>query len=73
VETRKSRIGEVVENARILDLPLNGRSSSWRSTASVRSKWPSRLPADYCQRRLPFTSSGSRTELVWKWDIAMGC
>src|SRR5437870_4903306 len=26
VETRKSGIGEVVENARILDLPLNGRS-----------------------------------------------
>ncbi len=26
VETRKSGIGEVVENARILDLPLNGRN-----------------------------------------------
>jgi len=26
VETRKSGVGEVVENARILDLPLNGRS-----------------------------------------------
>jgi hypothetical protein len=29
VETRKSGIGEVVENTRILDLPLNGRSIEW--------------------------------------------
>src|SRR5881409_1487877 len=31
------------------------------------------LPADYCQRGLPFTSSGGRTELVWKWDIRLVC
>src|SRR5207245_4778648 len=31
----------------------------------------------YCQRTtargLPFTSSGGRTESVWKWDIRLGC
>src|SRR5439155_20992812 len=31
------------------------------------------LPADYCQRGLPFTSSGGRTESVWKHDIRLGC
>ena len=31
------------------------------------------LPADYCQRGLPFTSSGGRTELVWKLDTGLGC
>src|SRR2546425_6910304 len=31
------------------------------------------LPADYCQRGLLFTSSGGRTELVWKHDIRLGC
>src|SRR3989449_7810976 len=27
----------------------------------------------YCQRGLPFTSSGGRTESVWKYDIWLGC
>src|SRR5947199_7277270 len=27
----------------------------------------------YCQRGLPFTSSGGRTESVWKCDIRLGC
>ena len=31
------------------------------------------LPADYCQRGLPFTSSGARKESVWKHDIRLGC
>ena len=31
------------------------------------------LPADYCQPGLPFTSSGGRTESVWKRDIQLGC
>ena len=31
------------------------------------------LPAGYCQRGFPFTSSGSRTEFVWKRDIRLGC
>ena len=26
-----------------------------------------------CQRGLPFTSSGGRTESVWKWDIRLDC
>jgi len=30
------------------------------------------LPADYVQLELPFTSSGGRTELVWKCDIRLG-
>ena len=30
------------------------------------------LPADYCQRGLRFTSSGGRTELIWKRDIELG-
>src|SRR5689334_10966231 len=36
-------------------------------------KIPELLPADYCQRRLPFTSSGGRTESIWKCDIQLGC
>src|SRR2546426_884077 len=29
--------------------------------------------AHYCQRGLPFTSSGGRTESVWKRNIRLGC
>ena len=37
------------------------------------TRLPSLLPADYCQLELPFTSSGDRTEFVWKYDIQLGC
>src|SRR5437899_318565 len=45
------------------------RNFPFLGQTQIRSPRPSLLPADYCQRGLPFTSSGSRTELVWKRDI----
>ena len=49
------------------------RNFPFLGQTQIRSPRPSLLPADYCQRGLPFTSSGSRTELVWKHDIRLGC
>jgi hypothetical protein len=39
----------------------------------ITASTTSLLPADCCQRGLPFTSSGGRTEFVWKCDIRLGC
>ena len=51
-----------------------GRASAWPvGKLAVVKASPSRLPADYCQRGLPFTSSGRRTEFVWKRDMRSGC
>src|SRR5438477_1215539 len=52
---------------------IRKHSRLWLILGRPFEKGPSLLPADYCQRGLPFTSSGGRTELVWKHDIRLGC
>ena len=34
---------------------------------------PGKNDLHYCQRGLPFTSSGGRTEFLWKHNIRLGC
>src|SRR5207237_8986974 len=48
-----------------IPIPKTPRTEPGKNDASL-------LPADYCQRGLPFTSSGGRTESVWKHDIRLG-
>src|SRR5438552_10179837 len=52
---------------------IRKHSRLWLILGRPFEKGPSLLPADYCQRGLPFTSSGGRTEFVWKRDIRLGC
>src|SRR3989442_15562724 len=54
------------------ELPVRLTSLYIRIPKTPRTE-PGKNDLHYCQRGLPFTSSGGRTELVWKYDIRLGC
>ena len=59
------------------ELPVRLTSLYIRIPKTPRTE-PGKNDLHYCQRTtasggLPFTSSGGRTELVWKHDIRLGC
>src|SRR2546422_5227372 len=67
---------------RAYDLPVPGIPHLYTHLPKTPRTEPGKNELHYCQRTtasgllpagMPFTSSGSRTEFAWKYDIKLGC
>src|SRR6266516_4445673 len=57
---------------RAYDLPVPGIPHLYTYLPKTPRTEPGKNELHYCQRGLPFTSSGSQTEFIWKRDIRLG-
>jgi len=57
---------------RAYDLPVPGIPHLYTHLPKTPRTEPGKNELHYCQRGLPFTSSGSQTEFIWKRDIRLG-